>query len=262
MIVNRLRVDEPVQLQPPTNSLKDPSTATKPIKLLQVSAEPIANLGGLGLLVMRLVRGLPLSYQVDLACPDAKRDNLPHELRDRIGELFVTPEGHWSAATKREFVWNVRSRNYDLIHFHGVIASFDAYLPWRSPLHALAKSGMPWIYTNHCVPSFTAGLYCDDYPLPGKMFKAALAYCSVGYLMSLCPRPVFVSRENQDRVAKYFPWTKRKFMTIYPSGLEGEPPEAQVRAPAITIGNLGHIAWRKGQFELLEAFSLLLPKFP
>ena len=249
-------------MQPPTNSLKAPFTATKRIKLLQVSAEPIAKLGGVGLFVMHLARGLPPSYQVDLACPDAKRDSLPHQLRDRIGELFLTPEGHWSAAEKREFVRSIRGRHYDLIHFHGTILSFDAYLPWRSPLHPLANAGIPWIYTNHCVPSLTTGLYRENYPLPGKMLKAALAYCSVGYLMTVCPQPLFVSRENQDRVAKYFPWTRRKLKIIYPSSLEGEPPKCEVRDPAITIGTLGHIAWRKGQFDLLQAFCLLLPKFP
>ena len=211
---------------------------------------------------MHLARGLPPSYQVDLACPDARRDSLPHDLRDRTGELFLTPEGHWSGAEKREFLRNIRRQHYDLIHFHGVILSFDAYLPWRSPLHRLVSAGIPWIYTNHGVASLTTGLYYEDYPLLGKMLKTALAYFSVGYLVSVCPQPLFVSRENQDRVAKYFPWARRKLKIIYPSSLEGEPPKCEVRDPAITIGTLGHIAWRKGQFDLLQAFCLLLPKFP
>ena len=80
--------------------------------------------------------------------------------------------------------------------------------------------------------------------------------------MSSCSLPIFVSRENQERMASYFPWLRRRSLTVYPSGLEGEPPEAQVRSEVATIGNLGHIGWRKGQFDLLDAFCLLATKYP
>src|SRR5258705_6951525 len=145
-----MRVDAPVELLhqfPDHRNTSSGSAGTT--KLLQVSAEPIAKMGGVGLFAMHLVRGLPPSYQVDLACPDATRDSLPPELRDRIGELFLTPAGHWSAAEKRQFVQTIRGRHYDLIHFHGGILSIYSYLPWRSPLPPPAKAGIPWIYTTH-----------------------------------------------------------------------------------------------------------------
>jgi glycosyltransferase involved in cell wall biosynthesis len=238
------------------------SAGTREIKVLQVSTEPIFNLGGVGLIVLRIIKGLPPSYRVDVACPDANSNNLPAEVRERIDELIAIPGQKWSAADKHEFVRRVREGNYDLIHFHGGTFSFDAHLPWRSPLYPLSRLGIPWVYSNHCAPAFTTGLFREGYPLPLKMLKATVAYFSLAWLMTLCPRQIFDSRENQERIAKYYPWAARKFMTLYHSGLEGEPPRPAVRDTAITIGNLGHIGWRKGQFDLLEAFCLLLPRFP
>ena len=246
----------------PSNALKTFSGGTGTIKLLHVSSESISNLGGVGLIVQRLIKGLPAHYQVDLACPDANSDSLPIELQERINESIVVRGAKWSAAEKREFVEWVRSRNYDLMHIHGGTISFDLHLPWRSPLHALAGLGIPWVYSNHCAPALTTGLFPERYPLILKMLKTVLTYAALARHMSRCPRQIFDSRENEERIARYFPWAKRKLMTIYHSGIEGEPPEPQIRNKVVTIGNLGHIAWRKGQFELLQAFCVLLPKYP
>ena len=50
--------------------------------------------------------------------------------------------------------------------------------------------------------------------------------------------------------------------TIYHSGLEGLPPRPEVPSEVVTIGNLGHIHWRKGQQDLLKAFIPVQQKFP
>src|SRR5262249_17691029 len=120
----------------------------------------------------------------------------------------------------------------------------------------------PWIYSNHFAPVLKMGLYPERYPALGKALKFAIAFVSLAYLATACPREVFDSHENEQRIARYFPWARKKFMTIYHSGLEGQPPKAGFRQPVVTIGNLGHIGHRKGQQDLLEAFCLLLPRFP
>jgi glycosyltransferase involved in cell wall biosynthesis len=50
--------------------------------------------------------------------------------------------------------------------------------------------------------------------------------------------------------------------TIYHSGLEGAPPRPVLAPQVVTIGNLGHIARRKGQEDLLAAFIAAQKKFP
>ena len=246
----------------PADELKSSSGTAGAIKLLQVSAEPVFNLGGVGLIVLRLIKGFPAAYRVDLACPDAGSARVPGEVRDRIEQLFAVPAAKWSAADRAEFIERTRAGDYDLIHLHGGTFSFDAHLAWRSPLGELSRLRIPWVFSNHCAPTLTTGLFPKGYPLPLKVLKMGVAFSSLAWLTSGCARQIFDSRENQERIAKCLPWAKRKLMTIYHSGLEGKPPEVRVREPAITIGNLGHIAWRKGQYDLLDAFSLLRPKFP
>jgi glycosyltransferase involved in cell wall biosynthesis len=116
--------------------------------------------------------------------------------------------------------------------------------------------------TNHCAPSLTEGLFSPRYPRPAKAFKAIVAWSSKCFLLARCRQEVFVSLENQSQIGKWFPWAGAKLRTIYPSGLEGTPPAPAVSREVVTIGNLGHIASRKGQQDLLTAFVRVLRKFP
>jgi glycosyltransferase involved in cell wall biosynthesis len=241
----------------------DPSQAATPkLKVLQVCSEPFSNLGGVALIVSRLIEQMPRSFQVSLASPDERSEDLPSHLRERIAERLVIPRQKWSVAEKQEFVRGISSLGYDLVHFHGGTLSFDAHLPWRSPLHAFGRLSMPWIYSNHCAPKLATGLYPNDYSTLKKPLKLILAFISLAWIATTCHRQIFDSDENRIRMARYFPWAKGRFTTIYHSGIEGEPPPPVVRDKVLTIGNLGHIGWRKGQVDLLEAFSILAPKYP
>ena len=231
-------------------------------RLLLVSSEPILNLGGVGMVVQQLVQGLPDNCRVSLASPGAGRETLPARLNERLAATFDLPPGKWTPAATQDFLAHVRAEDYDLINFHGGTFSFDGHLPWRSPLHALDATGVPWIFTNHCVPALSAGLFPANYPFYLKAPKFALAYFSKARLLARCRREVMVSDENARRIAGWFPWAKRKLTTIYSARLEGEIPSATFRDPVITIANLGHLAWRKGQADLLKAFCRLSGKFP
>ena len=236
--------------------------ATPKLKVLQVCSEPLSDLGGVALIVARLIEEMPPSFQVSLASPDKRNETLPSPLRQRVAEHLLIPRQKWSVPEKQELVRRISSGGYDLVHFHGGTLSFDAHLPWRSPLHACWRLPTPWIYSNHCAPKLATGLYPNDYSTLKKALKFVLAFISLAWLATTCRRQIFDSDENRDRMAKYFPWAGRKFTTIYHSGIEGEPPQPVVRGNVLTIGNLGHIGWRKGQVDLLEAFCILAPKYP
>ncbi len=232
------------------------------VRLLLASAEPILNLGGVGMVVQRLILGLPSHYRVSLASPDADREHLPAALKARVVNASRIPPQKWSADDKAAFLDHIRQADYDLINFHGGTFSFDAHLPWRSPLYPISAARIPWINTNHCAPALAAGLFPENYPFYLKAPKFALALLSKTRLLAKCRREVMVSDENSRRIASWFPWAKRKLTTIYSARLEGEAPAPIFRDPVITIANLGHLAWRKGQADLLKAFCLLSDKFP
>jgi len=231
-------------------------------RLLQVSAEPVLNLGGVGKIVQWLIHDFSAQYRISLAAPDAEISGMPEALASGLENRISIPHGKWNRESKRAFLKQVKAGNYDLIHFHGGTFSFDAHLPWRSPIHSLCLAGMPWITSNHCAPSLTAGLFPPGYPRPAKALKSILAWTSKCFLLARCRQEVFDSLENQGQISKWFPWAGAKLKTIYHSELEGTPPTPIISREVVTIGNLGHIASRKGQQDLLAAFILVRQKYP
>ena len=238
------------------------TTAVNQLRVLQVSTEPVFYLGGVGKIVQWLIRDLSTQYRISLAAPDAAAAAIPDDLASCLENRISIPQGKWDRESKRTFLKQIQAGQYDLIHFHGGTFTFDAHLPWRSPLHPLCLARVPWITSNHCAPSLTAGLFPPGYPRPAKALKAALAWSSKCFLLAFCRQEVFDSQENQGQISRWFPWAKAKLSTIYHSGLEGTPPRPVVSQEAITIGNLGHVARRKGQQDLLAAFILARRKFP
>jgi len=241
--------------------LSQATTTVNQPRLLQVSTEPVLYLGGVGKIVQWLIRDFSTQYRISLAAPDAAAA-MPDDLGRCLENRISIPRGKWDRESKRGFLKQIEAGQYDLIHFHGGTFSFDAHLPWRSPLHPLCLARVPWITSNHCAPSLTAGLFPPGYPRPAKALKAALAWSSKCFLLACCRQEVFDSLENQSQIGKWFPWAGAKLNTIYHSDLEGTPPAPMVSREVVTIGNLGHIASRKGQQDLLTAFVLVLRKYP
>ena len=242
--------------------LSQVTTTDKQPRLLQVSAEPVLNLGGVGKIVQWLIRDFAAQYRITLAAPDATASAMPDDLARCLENRIPIPQGKWTRDNKRLFLEQIKVGQYDLIHFHGGTFSFDAHLPWRSPLHPLCLTGVPWINSNHCAPSLTEGLFPPRYPRPAKALKSMLAWSSKCFLLACCRQEVFDSLENEGQIGKWFPWAGAKLSTIYHSELEGTPSVPMVSREVITVGNLGHIASRKGQQDLLAAFILVRRQFP
>jgi len=187
---------------------------------------------------------------------------MPEELASCLENRISIPPHKWDSTSSRHFVTQVMAGNYDLVHFHGGTFSFDAHLPWRGPLHRLCRSRVPWVLSNHCAPSLTEGLFPPGYPPVATFLKSILAWSSKCFLLIHCRQEIFDSDENRFQLVRWFPWAKAKMRTIYHSGLEGSPPRPGLSPEVVTIANLGHIGWRKGQFDLLKAFILVQQKIP
>ncbi len=241
---------------PPRNA----STAS-PLRILLVGGGPVFDLGGMGKVVQSMIAELSKEFSLSLAAPDIDAPGLTKDLASCLHHRIKVPVHHWNRAAAHEFVEQVKAEKYDLIHLHGGTFTFDAHIPWRSPLHRLCLAGVPWVLTNHCAPSFTEGLFAPNYPRALKPLKSFLAWASWSFLLS-AGQEVFVSDENRGQIDRWFPWAKRKMRTIYPSLLQGSPPKPVLSPEVITIANLGHIAWRKGQHDLLTAFAAAHQKFP
>jgi glycosyltransferase involved in cell wall biosynthesis len=231
-------------------------------RVLHVAAGPVFDLGGLGKIVQWLVTGLSRHYCISLAAPDAQGADMPEEIASCLENRITIPHPKWNRSGRERFLHHLRAEGYDLIHFHGATFTFDGHLPWRSPLHRLCLAKQSWILSNHCAPSLTEGLFPSRYPLIPKLLKSILAWSSKCILLGCCRQEIFDSDENRLQIARWFPWAKMKMRTIYHSGLEGSPPRPVFSPEVVTIANLGHIGWRKGQHDLLKAFILAQQKMP
>jgi glycosyltransferase involved in cell wall biosynthesis len=75
-------------------------------------------------------------------------------------------------------------------------------------------------------------------------------------------REITVSQHNFQQLRHwYFPF-RGKFVQIYHSRLGGKPGQLQNPKRGKIILNAGHIAWRKGQVVLAEAFAQIAPRHP
>jgi glycosyltransferase involved in cell wall biosynthesis len=238
------------------------STSVNQKRILQVSATPVFDLGGVGKIVQWLVGDLSGHYRVSLASPDAEWSGMPEELASRLDTRISIPPYKWDNTSSRHFLKQIKEGNYDLIHFHGGTYSFDGHLPWRGPLHRLCMARLPWIFSNHCAPSLTDSLFPPRYPRVAKFLKSVVAWSSKGFLLRCCLQEIFDSDENRSQIERWFPWAKAKMRTIYHSGLEGSPPRPELSPEVVIIANLGHIGWRKGQHDLLTAFASVQQKIP
>jgi glycosyltransferase involved in cell wall biosynthesis len=227
-----------------------------------VSAEPVFNLGGVGKVVQWLAGDFAKRYRMSLAAPDAEASCMPEGIASCLENRMSIPLHKWDNASSRQFLKQIKAEHYDLVHFHGATFTFDSHLPWRGPLHRLCMAGVPWILTNHCAPSLTGGLFPPQYSRAAKSLKSVLAWSSKCFLLAFCRQEVFASDENRAQIERWFPWAKTKMRTIYNSGLEGSPPRPVLSPEVVTIANLGHIGWRKGQHDLLTAFVAVQQKFP
>jgi glycosyltransferase involved in cell wall biosynthesis len=201
-------------------------------------------------------------HRVSLASTDAEAPVMPERIASCLENRISIPCPKWSRPDSERFLKHIKAENYDLIHFHGATFSFDAHRPWRSPLHRLCLAGVPWILTNHCAPSLTEDLFSPQASRVSKSLGSILAWLSKCFLLAFCRQEVFASNENRGQIDRWFPWAKTKMRTIYNSGLEGTPPRPVFSPEVVTVANLGHIGWRKGQHDLLTAFVAVQQKFP
>jgi glycosyltransferase involved in cell wall biosynthesis len=239
------------------NSLK-----ASQLSVLHVAGGFVFDLGGGGKIVQWLMEDLSKQYRISLAAVDADSSCAPPALSECLERRFVIPSQKWDERARKRFAEQIQEGGYRLIHFHGATFSFDAHVAWRSPLRRVSMAGVPWIFSNHYAPSLTDGLFPPGYPLMAKCLKALLAWCSKGLLLAQCGQEVFDSDENRSQISRWYPWARGKMRTIYHSPLEGAPPEPVFAQEVVTIANIGHIAWRKGQKDLLDAFAQVHGRFP
>ena len=220
--------------------------------------------GGVSVLVETLLKELTrLRHAIVLVSPDE-----PNALR--AGELggLISQHIHWNPeAISRKNAWSlarqIKQTGADVAHFHlGGNYGWGNRFPGCCPMTHLAGLGVPCISTVHLVVNLLNG-YCG--PQRSVLFKLAmLPLAWLGKMQQLrhVRFEIAVSQHDLRKLQRWYWPLRGRFVQIYHSRLRDADASTRVGGRQPIILNVGHIAWRKGQLVLAQAFARLAARYP
>jgi glycosyltransferase involved in cell wall biosynthesis len=226
---------------------------------------PIEVRGGVSVLVETLLRELIRhGHEVVLVSPDDPASLRQSELGSLIREhVRWEPANRPSIANARQLARQLAKARVDLAHFHfGGIYGWCNRHPWHCPVFFLDRLGIPCVSTIHLVVSMLYG-YCDSRkPVWFKMLRLPPAWWGKMQQLRHVRREIAVSQHDFQKLRRWYRPLRSRFIQIYHSRLrlDAAPVPPANREPVIL--NVGHIAWRKGQAVLAEAFARIAPRHP
>jgi glycosyltransferase involved in cell wall biosynthesis len=221
---------------------------------------PLAMRGGVSVLVEELIRGLSKKYRVVLVSPDRREDvqGRPIDVHVRWEPDAVTP------ATSRALADQLAAFGTRLVHLHsGGNFGWGSRIPGQSPIPFLARRGILCLSTIHMVVSILDGYCGPQKPLWFKLVLLPLAWLGKLHTLKNLRTEITVSCGGLEKVRRWYWPFRGKFLCIYHSRIRDSdtvPLPANERQSIII--NVGHIAFRKGQHVLAEAFVKIAHDFP
>lgn len=232
-------------------------------KRIAVALEyPLARKGGTEALTRALLRGLSPHYEIVLVSGDKSPADLPPEFSSLIRAHFPWSEKPETAEPAKQLAEQLRKQNIQLAHFHfGGTYVWGSNRYWRCPIYYLANTGVPCLSTNHLAMEWLDCGVNPARPIWLKHLYQLFAIFSRSQIYRRLKFEICVSQHDRQRVQRQFPFLKRKIISVYHSLLSENvslPESARERM----ILNAGHLAQRKGQGVLAEAFSQIAGRYP
>ncbi len=225
---------------------------------------PIALRGGVSVLVETLLEEFSRrGHEVVLVSNDP-----PGSLRDSKAGRLIQKHFSWDTvrptrAQSRQLAGQLADAGVELAHFHlGGNFGFGNRFPFRSPIYFLARLGVPCVSTAHLVVGLFDGYCGPQKPFWFKALMLPLAWCGKMQQLQSVRREIAVSRHDLEKMQRWYRPLRGRFTQIYHSRLRNEPEQLESPKRAPVILNVGHIARRKGQLVLAEAFAQIAGGFP
>ena len=235
-----------------------------PQKRIAVALEyPLGQRGGTEALVRALILDLSQNFEIVLVSGDKSRADLPTEFSGLVGAHFRWSSKPKTADAARQLAVQLRQQKIQLAHFHfGGTYEWGSNRFWRCPVYYLAKSGVPCVSTNHQATEWLDCGVRPTRPAWQKQLYQLFAIFSRSQIYRHLKFEICVSKHDQERVLRQFPFFKHKILQIYHSLLSAAAPTPQLENRDRVVLNVGHFAWRKGQIVLADAFSRTAGRHP
>jgi len=223
---------------------------------------PLALRGGVSVLVEELIRGLAPHFRLVLVSGDAPGSIDTHPLRLLLAAHLTWNPDQISAANSRRLADELRSLKVELAHFHlGGVYGWGLRIPGQAPFGDLSRSGIAVCTTVHLTVSPLDGYCGTEKPLWFKLALFPGAWLAKLLALAVVRTEIAVSQHDSHKLRRWYAPFAGRYRQIYHSRLstQSTPPTTN-RQPVIL--NVGHLAPRKGQFLLAQAFAQIAPRFP
>ncbi|HZV36282.1 MAG TPA: glycosyltransferase family 4 protein [Verrucomicrobiae bacterium] len=224
---------------------------------------PLALRGGVSVLVETLLEGLRERYEIVLVSPDNSES-----LRKQPAGEFISGHIPWtpsavSAPSSEQLARELARQKVKLAHFHigGVYGWGNRFLR-TCPIPRADKLGIAVFSTVHLVVSPLDGYCGPQKPLWFKLAMLPLAYSAKLRQLAHVRSEIAVSRHDAEKLRRWYRPLRGKFIHMYQSRLKKKSLPANDSAREPFVLNVGHIAWRKGQIVLAEAFAQVATRHP
>lgn len=224
---------------------------------------PIADRGGVSVLVQELVAGLAADFSILLVSPEPTEAVLSSKIGPQLADhlsfqLMSLPPS--PAYFKQARAFAERLQGVELAHFHcGGTFGWGNRFPAPSLPEYCSKAGIKTVWTNHLTdPPQRA------FAGTGRGQWIANAMAPAGRLGKIrqtraADVEIAVSEHDREYLDSRYPSNKPR-LRLYHSRLEEDPaPEAE-REPLVLA--VGHVAYRKGQDVLVRAFLEIAASAP
>jgi glycosyltransferase involved in cell wall biosynthesis len=224
---------------------------------------PLALRGGVSVLVETLLAGLQEHYDLILVSPDKQEALASRPIAALISGHVAWNPATVSPATSRTLAQELSRRGVPLAHFHlGGNYGFGNRFPGHSPVIHANKLGIAVCSTVHLVVNPLDGFCGPQKPLWFKLALLPIAWTGKMQALANVRREIAVSQHDAAKLRRWYWPFRGKILQMYHSRLRaGSQPKLKMNREPLVL-NVGHIAWRKGQIVLAEAFAQVAPKHP
>lgn len=228
----------------------------KPKKRIALCMEyPVSLRGGVIVVVETLVQRLTDRYEVVVVTGDSPETFALGSIASLVKQHLCWPSGEATPQLAMQLAKTIADTGVGLVHFNfGGNYGWGTRIPGRSPIPYLARLGVPVITSVHSVVSPLDG-YCD--PKRSRFYKMAclpMAWLGKMQVLRSLQQEFAVSRHDHALLSRWYWPLRNRFSYLYHSRLDpGNLPSAPVVREKLVLC-VGHLAHRKGQLILAEAF--------
>lgn len=222
---------------------------------------PLSLRGGVSVLVEALIAGLGGEHEIILVSPDS-----PESLAASPAAALVRKHLYWdpqkiSRATSRELAKRIAATSAQLAHFHfGGNFGWGSRVPGQCPLPYLARLGVPVFSSVHLIVNLLDGYCGPEKPLWFKLALLPMAWTGKMDVLRHVEKEIAVSEHDHRLLRRWYWPLRKKLIQVYHSRITERSAAANPPPREGFILNVGHVAPRKGQLILAEAFARIAPR--